>query len=220
MSKHRDAKRCRAVIVSESVFSMDGDLAPLAELESLARKYDCYLLIDEAHALGVFGPGLSRGLPRDKLIVTATLGKALGSFGGIVACSDEIAEVLVNKARPFIYSTALPPASVGGALQAVNLISTAQVTGEELLEIASWFRKELRERGYQTGESNSQIVPVIIGDTGKTVGLSQKLLNEGFLAYPMRPPTVSVGTARIRFSLQRLHSSEQLESLLNLLPNV
>jgi len=205
----------RRLLVTESVFSMDGDLAPVAELAVVAEQEGAMMLVDEAHATGVFGPG-GAGLVRqagagDRVNLSmGTLSKALGGFGGFVACSELMREALIHKARSFIYSTALPPAMVGAALGALTVLGENPRWGEELLVRATGFRERLRALGLDTGASQSQIIPVMVGDNARAIRLHARLLNAGILAVAIRPPTVPRGTARLRFSVSLLHSPEVL----------
>jgi 8-amino-7-oxononanoate synthase len=206
----------RRLVVTESVFSMDGDLAPLKDIASVAERYDAMLMVDEAHATGVFGPGgggLVRELKLESLVNVsmATLSKALGSYGGVVACSATMRESLINLARAFIYSTALPPAAVGAALGALDVMEAKPGLGADLLDRATLFRNQLRSANLNVGSSASQIIPVIVGDSGKALALSQRLRNEGIIAVAIRPPTVPRGTARLRFSVTLAHSNEDLK---------
>lgn len=205
----------RFLLVTESVFSMDGDRAPLWELCDLARRYEAMLLIDEAHALGVFGPS-GRGLSHEQGLMgqinarTATLSKALGSYGGFVACSEELKALLVNRARSFIYSTGLPPASAGAALAALGIIQAEPQLGATLLGRAERFRRRLRELGLNVMASESQIIPLLIGENAKALSLSARLKAKGILATAIREPTVPRGTARLRLSVTLAHSDDDL----------
>jgi 8-amino-7-oxononanoate synthase len=206
----------RRLIVTESVFSMDGDLAPLADLARAAEHAGAMMLVDEAHATGVFGPG-GAGLVRQSggkaacNLAMGTLSKALGGYGGFVACTDEMAAWLTNGARSFIYSTALPPASVGAALGALDVLEQSPGMGAVLLERAVRLRGRLHEAGIDTGASASQIVPVMVGDNERAVDLHRRLLAEGVLAVPIRPPTVPPGTARLRLSVTIEHTDDDLD---------
>ncbi|OGV62649.1 MAG: 8-amino-7-oxononanoate synthase [Lentisphaerae bacterium RIFOXYB12_FULL_65_16] len=206
----------RRLVVTESVFSMDGDAAPLPELCAAARAAGALVLVDEAHATGVFGPGgaglvAMHRLEGDVNLAVGTLSKALGAYGGFVACSGALRELLVNRARPFIYSTALPPPAVGAARAALEWVQAHPDAGRELLARATVFRERLTAAGLDTGVSSSQIVPVMIGDNGQALRVAQCLREQGVLAVAIRPPTVPVGTARIRFSLSLAHSEADLE---------
>ncbi len=206
----------RRLIVTESVFSMDGDIAPLAEIASLSNRYGAMTLVDEAHATGVFGPrgrGLIRecGLEGAINLSMGTLSKALGGYGGFVACSRRMRDLLVNRARAFIYTTALPPSVIGSALGALGVVEKAGDLGAELLGRATVFRKRLRDRGLDVLGSQSQIVPVLIGDNVAALAAAQRLKTRGILAVAIRPPTVPEGTARLRLSLTLDHTDHDLE---------
>jgi len=212
----RPPPRARRIVVTESVFSMDGDLAPLPDLARVAREHGAMLIVDEAHATGVFGPagsGLIREhrLEREVNISMATLSKALGGYGGFVACTRDMRNLLVNHARSFIYSTALPPAVVGAALAALDLMEQNPGWGADLLRRADTFRKALTAAGLDTLQSASQIVPVLVGDNEKALSLSNRLREDGILCVAIRPPTVPDGTARLRFSVSLAHTEQDLE---------
>jgi 8-amino-7-oxononanoate synthase len=203
-------------IVTESVFSMDGDLAPLTGLAELAKKYNAILIVDEAHALGVFGDcgrGLVNELKIDDEIIlsSATFSKAMGSYGGVVFCEEDICQLLVNIARPLIYNTALPPAQAGAALAAIDIIESSKNLGEELLKRARFFAKLLSNAGLNTMNCESQIVPVLVGDNEKTLRVASKLREEGIYLVAIRPPTVPHGQSRLRISVSLTHSYQQLE---------
>ncbi len=206
----------RKLVVTESVFSMDGDIAPLPEIISVAARYGAMTMVDEAHATGVFGPrgsGLIReyGLDDRVNVSMGTLSKALGGYGGFVACSPALRELLVNRARAFIYTTGLPPAVVGSAIGALAVIEEAGNPGAQLLGRAAVFRNRLQDAGLNVLNSQSQIIPVLIGDNARALAVAQRLKSEGILAVAIRPPTVPEGTARLRLSLTLDHSEEDLE---------
>lgn len=206
----------RRLIVTESVFSMDGDLAPLADIAQLARAHDALLLVDEAHATGVFGPqgaGLAAhlGVAREVTLSVGTLSKALGGYGGFVACSAAMREFIVNRARPYIYTTALPPAAVGAALAALEVLHSEPGRGAELLARAARLRAMLAQRGLRTGDSASQILPIMLGDADRAVRISERLRAQGLLGVAMRPPTVPRGTSRLRLSVTLAHALPDLE---------
>jgi 8-amino-7-oxononanoate synthase len=205
----------RKVVVTESVFSMDGDVAPLGEIASVCAEQSAMLMVDEAHATGVFGDGgagrvRELGLESEVNISMGTLSKALGGYGGFVACSRRMRDLLLNRARSFVYSTALPPCMAGVALAALDVLKTSPEMGAALRQRASAFRANLQAAGLNTGGSMSQIVPVIVGDAGKAMAFSARLRREGILGVAIRPPTVPAGSARIRFSVTLAHSREQL----------
>ncbi len=206
----------KRLVITESVFSMDGDLAPLRELARIAAEHEAMLMVDEAHATGVFGPGgsgLVKGLGLESTVnlSMATLSKAMGGYGGFVACSENMKTLLVNRARSFIYSTALPPAVLGAALGALEVLDTSPALGAQLLKRASDFRRRLRAAGLDTMDSGSQIIPVLVGDNAKALSLSRRLREDGLMAVAIRPPTVPAGSARIRLSVTMMHSLDDLE---------
>lgn len=204
------------IIVSDSLFSMDGDIAPLNELIELAEKYNAILIIDEAHAVGVFGQGgglcKELGLNGKPDIILGTLSKAFGGYGGFAVCSEVIKKFLINRARSFIYSTGLPPACIGSALEAIKLISADFDLGRSLLTKSRKFHTYLVELGFNMPGFESQILPIHVGDNNKAVKLSQLLLDRyGILGIAIRPPTVPVGTARLRLTVTLAHSDEELK---------
>jgi len=205
----------RRLVVTESVFSMDGDRAPLADITKLARDHGAMLLVDEAHAGGVFGPhggGLVRahGLEPSVNVSMGTLSKALGSYGGFVTSSPELRALLVNRARAFIYTTALPPAACGAALAALQLLRRHGDWGNELLRRSRFFRRRLQDAGLDTMHSDSQIVPLLVGDNEKTLRLAARLRERHLIAIAIRPPTVPWNRARLRLSVTLAHTEEDL----------
>jgi 8-amino-7-oxononanoate synthase len=211
----RHTGRGRCLVITESVFSMDGDLAPLVELVQLAEQYGAMLLVDEAHAIGVFGPNGNGCIRACQLearvnISMGTLSKALGSSGGYVACSAEMRALLVNKARTFIFTTSAPPAVIGAALGALDVLQAAPELGATLLAQSAFFRARLQAAGLDTGPSASQIVPVLVGDAKRTLELARRLAEHNILAAAIRPPTVPAGTARLRLSVTSAHTREDL----------
>ena len=212
----------RRLVLTESVFSMDGDLAPLAELAAVAEAAQAMLVVDEAHSAGIFGPsggGLVRalGLAERVTIAMSTLSKALGSYGGVLACSAALREWLVQRHRGFIYSTALPPAALGAALGALDVLAAEPERGARLLALAADFRNRLRAAGLDTGDSASAIVPVIIGDKGRVMAIAARLLEAGIVAAAIREPTVPAGTSRLRLSVTLAHSRADLERAADLI---
>ena len=211
----RENRGRRTLIVTESVFSMDGDHAPLKRIVELAEQYDAWTMVDEAHAVGVFGPtgaGLVQELGLDKRIDVhvGTLGKALASFGAYVAGSGKLVDLLINQARPFVFTTGLPPSAVAAASAAVTLVQNDPSRGARLLERARSFGLALRERGLTIPHVESQILPVLIGDATDAVSVAEKLLDRDIYVAAIRPPTVPRGTSRLRVSLMATHSDEQL----------
>lgn len=220
-----DAKFCahpafeRRIVATESVFSMDGDIADLDDTARVATANGALLYVDEAHATGVFGPlgmGLTAGRS-DVAIAMGTFGKAGGSFGAYVACSQQLRDFLINFCSGLIYSTALPPPVLGAIDAALDVIPTMERQRVELLSNAEHLRARLHQLGFDTGQSASQIIPIIVGSDSDTVNLAAYLESNGFFAPAIRPPTVPDGTARIRLSLTTQHTREQLERLCVLL---
>ena len=203
-------------IVTESVFGMDGDRCDMDGLIASAKKSQAKLFVDEAHSTGLFGKsgmGLAAGKSID--LIMGTFGKACGSFGSYVACSKTTREFLINCCSGFVYSTGLPPPVLGAIDAALDLIPTMDSQRLRLCEMADYVRSSLKEIGFSTGESSTQIIPIMIGDDCEALSFSAHLENCGILAMAIRPPTVPVGTARIRLSLSCAHSDEQIEKLLH-----
>lgn len=203
----------RRIILCESVYSMDGDRAPISEWTALAAHYDAMLVVDEAHALGVFGAG--GGLCRESgcapTVVLGTLGKSLGSLGGFAAGSAACRAFLVNRARSFIFATALPPACVAAALGAVECIAADPEMGASLMDRASGFHARLRNAGLQVPDCLSPIIPIHVGENRAAVELAERLRTRGLLVTAVRPPTVPPGTARLRLSVTLSHTEEALD---------
>ncbi len=208
-----------ALIITESVFSMDGDKAPLKELADLKEKYGCEIFVDEAHATGIFGKNGSgvveeAGL-REKIdFIMGTFSKALAGFGAYLAASRKITGYLVNTCRSFIYSTALPPAIIASNLASIEVVKEESYRREKLFGLAQYFRNTLKNKGFKV-KGDSQIVPVIIGDNFKVTELACRLQEKGYWALPVRPPTVPNGQARLRFSLTVNHGKETLDRLID-----
>lgn len=206
-------------IVSESVFSMDGDRADIGSLSEIARESGSSLYIDEAHATGVLGEfGMGLAARQSGIDITmGTFGKACGSFGAYIACSNEMREYLLNFCSGLIYSTGLPPAVLGAIDAALDLIPTMAKQRELLLSSAQYLRSRLNQMGFDTLGSSTQIIPVIIGSDAETVSLSNYLQDGGIFAPAIRPPTVPEGSARIRLSLTLLHTREHLDRVITLM---
>lgn len=207
----------RALIVTETVFSMEGDRPPLRELVNLKEKYDCLLMVDEAHAVGIFGKDGAGVVEEEELgenvdLIMGTFGKALGSFGAYLAGSESVVRYLHNFCRSFIYSTALPPPVIAASLAALELLRREPQRRKELREKADSFRESLKEKGLEV-RGCSQIVPLIVGETRRVLELSERLRERGFWARALRPPTVPANESRIRFSLTFHHSDECLNDL-------
>ena len=218
-----DSKKYRRrLIVTDSLFSMDGDLAPLPQLVELAERYEAMLLVDEAHATGVFG-AKGRGVcehfgVEDRVSVRiGTLSKALGSIGGFVVGSQTLIDWLVNRARPFVFSTASPPATAAASLAALEIVEREPQRRLNLLERSKQLREELSRRGWNIGASTSQIIPIIVGDPERALQLSADLRGRGFFVPAIRPPTVPEGEACLRVSLTTGHTEEMVAALLEVI---
>lgn len=214
MEKHAKG---RSLIVSDGVFSMDGDIAPLAELVALKRRHGALLMVDDAHGCGVLGEkgrGSAEllGVGKDVDIQMGTFGKALGSFGAYAAVSAELRELLLNRARSFIFSTSLPPSVLAASLAAVELVQTPEgdALRDQLCANSHFFRNGLEEAGFRIPAGSTQIVPIVIGSAETTMQFSEALLAEGLFAQGIRPPTVPAGTSRLRFTLMASHTHADL----------
>lgn len=215
LDRHR-ARHRRCLIVTDSLFSMDGDIAPLRELVEIKRRFDAQLLIDEAHATGVLGPG-GRGVAEllgveDGIDATVgTLSKAVGSLGGFVCGPEVLIDLIRNTGRAYIYTTAPPSAICAAAVAALDIIREQPQRRTRLLQLAQELRERLHRAGLQTGDSVSQIVPIVIGDAREAVRVSRDLLAAGFFVPAIRPPTVPRGASRLRVSLCARHDPADLE---------
>ena len=212
----------RRLIVTETVFGMDGDTAPLADLVTLARRHDASIVVDEAHATGVFGRtggGLvsQLGLTEAVDVQIGTLSKALGSLGGYVAGSATLVDWVVNAARTFIYTTALPPTAVAAARAAIAVLAAEPERRDRVWSHATWLRERLTDIGFRLGASRSPILPVVVGNTEAAVRLSAALLERGVLAPAIRPPTVPDGTARLRIAPMATHTTDDLTAAVDAL---
>ena len=228
-------------IVTDSVFSMDGDLAPLEEIVDLAERHGARVIVDEAHATGTIGPGgrgliAELGLEGRVDVAVGTLSKALGSYGAYACCSETMAQFLVNKARPLIYSTALPPSVVAAAAESLRILSEdeppARPDGdgsgpedqagvvETLRSRARSFRASLAAEGFDVEQNEMPIVPLIIGDAGATMDVCEAALEKGVFAQAIRPPTVPEGTSRLRLTVMATHSEAELRDAAKVIADV
>ena len=210
----------KALVVTDTVFSMDGETAPLKEIARICRKHGALLLADEAHAVGVLGPcgrGLAAelGLGEDDVLIMGTLSKAFGVAGAYIAGSEKVRDYLVNTCRSFIYSTAPPPALLAAVEKSLEIVETADGQRKRLLEMADRLRAFLAKRGIDTLQSATQIVPAVVGGVKRAVDLSESLLQQAIFAPAVRPPTVPGGTSRVRFSLTAALSDEDFDFLLD-----
>jgi 8-amino-7-oxononanoate synthase len=203
-------------ILTESVFSMDGDVAPLDEISELARAHKASLIVDDAHATGILGRG-GAGFSGDADIVIGTFSKALGSFGGFVAASDTVRDYLINRCSGLIYSTAPPPPVLGAIDAALDLLSKMDKERAQVASLAERFRAGARAAGLNTGASTTQIVPVILGTPEAALAMSARLRRAGLWAISIRPPTVPPGTARLRVAFTATHRDSDIDQLLRVL---
>jgi 8-amino-7-oxononanoate synthase len=221
----KSSKYNRILIVTDSVFSMDGDLAPLPDLVKISAKYNAMLMVDEAHGTGVFGEN-GRGvvehfnLGKEVDVVMGTLSKAIGSLGGYVSSDIELISYLRNKARSFMYTTALPPAVCAASIAGIKLIQENPSMRVSLWHNVRFIKDKLRLLNINTISSESQIIPILIGDTKKAVNISKLLYESGILIPAIRPPTVPVNTSRLRMTVMSSHTQSDLERLIQILSDV
>jgi 8-amino-7-oxononanoate synthase len=222
-NKLSDSRATQKLIVTDGVFSMDGDIAPLPALAAVARSHGAVLMVDDAHAIGVLGPqgrgscahfGLGIG---EVPILMATLGKGVGTFGAFVAGSDDLIEWLIQAARPYIFTTATPPALAEATRASLRIIQADEWRREKLQSLISRFRAGAAQLGLPLMASETPIQPLLIGAAADAVALSRELEAQGILISAIRPPTVPDGTARLRITLSAAHSEEQVDRLLTAL---
>jgi 8-amino-7-oxononanoate synthase len=216
----------RRLIVTDGLFSMDGDIAPLQSLSAVAKRHNVWLMVDDAHGLGVLGEqgggSLSQlGLTQnDVQVLVGTLGKAFGTFGAFVAGSQDLIETLIQKARPYIYTTAMPAAIAEATRASLKLIKTESWRREKLITLIDYFRTGAVQLGLSLLPSTTPIQPVLVGDSKKAVAISEALLSKGLLISAIRPPTVPKGSARLRISLSANHELKHIDRLLDGLAQV
>jgi len=209
----------RKLIVSDGVFSMDGNLAPLSEISTLAEKHSAWLMVDDAHGVGVLGPqggGLVEQLGmnlKQVPVLVGTLGKSFGTFGAFVAGSEALIETLIQFSRSYIYTTALPPAVAAATLASLKIVRQESWRRDKLVQLVTRFRRGAEQIGLQLGGSNTPIQPVLINNDAKVMQVGQSLRDAGFLVGAIRPPTVPVGTGRLRITFSADHSEEQVDQL-------
>ena len=222
LEKYTDDAAPKFILI-ESIYSMDGDAAPLADIIALAKLHHAFLYVDDAHAVGVYGEGgwgKAAEYARAIDVIMGTFSKGLGSFGGYIACSATLRDYLINKCRGLIYSTGLSPAVLGAIDAALELVP--QLTSERaaLLRKAVRLREFFQELGFACGNAQTHIVPWIIGDADKALRISTALEQQGILAVAIRPPSVPVGQSRIRFCLSASHSDADIDKLLAAIKDV
>lgn len=209
----------RIIVITESIFSMDGDRSDLEAIAKLTQEYNAWLFVDDAHAVGGWGEkglGLTEGVSGIDMVL-GTCGKAFGSFGAFLLCSQKVRDYLVNFCPGFIYTTALPPAVIGSIEASLELIPEMETEREKLRANIRQMKSGIHQAGFKTGESESQIIPIMVGDDEETVQLANHLEEEGFLAKAIRPPTVEKGSARIRITLSSKHTQTQIDNFLTAL---
>jgi glycine C-acetyltransferase/8-amino-7-oxononanoate synthase len=211
----REAGGRGSLIVTDGVFSMDGDVAPLEAIVDLADRYDARVLVDEAHATGALGPGgrgsvAAMGLEGEVDVIVGTLGKALGGYGAYACCDGETASWLVNTSRTLIFSTGPPPPSVAAALAALELLRSEPRQVERLQRNARVLRDALADQGFTVPAGDTQIVPLVVGEPEVALGLCERALQRGVFAQAIRPPTVPPGTARLRLAAIATHTPGEL----------
>lgn len=211
--------RASRYIISDAIFSMDGDGAPLKEMVRLAKKYRAYTLVDEAHGTGVFGKTgrgwcEELGLEKKIAVIIGTASKALGSLGGFVAGPQALIDYIRNKSRPFIFTTALPPGTCAATITALKILRQEPNLRKRLWANTDYIKSRLEEMEFNLRGSVSSIIPIMIGDTKQTVVISQMLWNKGFYVPAIRPPTVPQGQSRLRLTITAMHTREQMDGLL------
>ena len=211
----------RQLVVTDGVFSMDGNIAPLKQLATVSQQQGAWLMVDDAHGFGVMGQqgqGVTEGLSVDEVpVLMGTFGKAFGTFGAFVAGSELLIETLIQKARPYVYTTALPPAIAAATRASLRLIITDSWRREKLQALHQQFCQGATQLGLELMASQSAIQPILIGDSQQATKISQALLKQGFLVSAIRPPTVPKGSARLRITFSANHQPQQIEQLLNAL---
>jgi 8-amino-7-oxononanoate synthase len=211
----RQAEGRGSLIVTDGVFSMDGDLAPLERIVELAQRHDARVMVDDAHGTGAVGPEgrgsvAAAGLEDEVDVVVGTLGKALGSYGAYVCCDQSLAKYLINTARTLIFSTALSPPAVAAAMAALELLREQPRRVEKLQRNARVLREALAAGGVPVPGSSTQIVPLLVGDASEAVRASERALERGIFAQAIRPPTVPEGTSRLRLAVMASHTKSEL----------
>lgn len=216
LEKHKNDSAPK-FILTESVFSMDGDIAPLEKIYALAKQYKCFTIVDEAHATGVLGEngsGLARSINGGADLVIGTFSKAFGAFGAYIACSQTLKDYLVNKCSGVIYATALPPPTLGAIDAAIDLVPSMDQERKHLQTLAKNFRTQIKNMGFDYGDSKTQIVPLMIGNADDAVNFSHQLKQNKIWATAIRPPTVPLHAARIRFAFSASHTQNDLDFLI------
>jgi 8-amino-7-oxononanoate synthase len=217
LEKHGDG---RTLLVTDGVFSMDGDVAPLTELAAVAARHQAWLMVDDAHGLGVLGDGGRGSVVQHKLdtaavpVLMGTLGKAFGTFGAFVAGSEALIETLIQQARSYIYTTAMPPAIAEATRASLRLVQTEEWRREKLAALVQRFHSGAAQLGLPLLASETPIQPLVVGETSRAMAISEALLQRDILVSAIRPPTVPAGSARLRITFSAAHSEAQVDELL------
>ncbi|MBW9172543.1 8-amino-7-oxononanoate synthase [Clostridium estertheticum] len=219
LNKINKYKGSNNLIVTDGVFSMDGDIAPLPDIVKIAKKFNMMTMVDDAHATGILGKNGSGtasyfGLDNEIDIIMGTLSKAVASEGGYVAGKKDLINYLINSSRSFIYSTALSPSTIAVSIKALEIIEKDEERRVKLLKTSNWFQNQLKVAGFNVMETKTPIIPILIGEVDKAVEFSKILLAQGVYVPAIRPPSVPRGTSRLRISLMATHSKEDLEEAL------
>jgi glycine C-acetyltransferase/8-amino-7-oxononanoate synthase len=220
----REAEGRGSLIVTDGVFSMDGDIAPLTEIVELARRFDARVMVDDAHGTGTIGPDgrgsvAAAGLEDEVDVLVGTLGKSLGSYGAYVCCDRPMAKYLVNTARTLIFSTALAPPQVAAAMAALELLREEPRRVERVQRNSRILRDALADEGLPAGEGETPIVPVIVGAADAAVAASERALERGIFAQAIRPPTVPDGSSRLRLTVMASHTKSELRDAAKVVAN-
>jgi glycine C-acetyltransferase len=214
----------KVMVVTDGVFSMDGDIAPLPEIAALAEEYGAFVMVDDAHASGVLGKGRGStvhfGLEGRVALQIGTLSKGIGALGGYVACSQDVKDYLLQRARPILFSTSHPPSVVATCIAALDLLENDSSLVEKLWENALFFKRGLEQLGFNTGKSETPITPVIVGEGALAMKFSDRLFQEGVFAQGIVFPTVPADKCRVRTIVTALHTHEELTKALNIFERV
>ncbi|MFA5719544.1 MAG: aminotransferase class I/II-fold pyridoxal phosphate-dependent enzyme, partial [Acholeplasmataceae bacterium] len=210
------------LIITDGVFSMDGDIANLPKIVELAKKYDCLTYVDDAHGSGVLGENGRGTVDHFNLhgqvdFIIGTLSKAIGVVGGYVSCSKEVKEWLLNLGRPQLFSTTITPANAAAIIASIDLLESTSEYSDQLWNNANYLKQLLNDLGFNTGHSQTPITPLIIGDEAMTIALSKALLEKGVFVSPIVFPTVPKGTARLRLMPSALHTHKQLKEAVDII---
>ena len=216
----------RRLVMTDGVFSMDGDCADLHGMSDMSAQYDAWLMVDDAHGFGVLGErgaGLleAQSITQQQVpILMATLGKAVGCFGAFVAGSESLIETLIQNARSYIYTTATPPALAAATVKSIEIIEKESWRREKLTELIDYFRRQMATVNLQLMASETPIQPILVGDNHQAVAISEALLTQGILVTAIRPPTVPAGTARLRVTLSAEHDKQHIDQLIKALVSI